>query len=636
MAANLELIIHATDRATGVLRGVDKEAGGLSRTLGTGLALAGAAAAAGLGIAVVAGINFVKQAAEEEAGIKRLGAAVDANGGSWEKQGAAIEKVVQGRQKLAFSDDDLRSSLAMLTAQTGSVDEAMRRQVVAMDLARGANIDLGSASKLLGKVTDESHGALSRLGIVVDKNADATEVLAAVQQRFGGQAAAFADTATGKWTRFNIAVDNIKESIGAALLPIVTKLADKMAVFLEENQDSIDKFSQAFSKFASSQAFPFLIGAFTQLTQLIKGIMATGIIQWVARHREVLIGLAVALGVLVLAFGGPIPVIIALVAAGTILLANWDKIKAKATELWQAITDRFNAIIEKAKQIPILGEIFEGAFNAIRIIVETYLNNVIIIVDTAIKAVRDIIQVVTALIRGDWDAAWNGIKQLFSDIWEGIKALTSNNLNALKDLIWNGLMTVRNVVGDALGQLREFMSEHWRQIVTATLAVLFPPGAGLFVIVTHFGQIRDQVGGIIDSILGRVVGAFSGVGNAIAEPFAQARRVIDRVIDKVNELIDAINSIPSPGDIFGGIGGAVGGLIPRQHGGPVAAGRGYLVGERGAELFVPRSAGNIIPNGAMGGGNVTVTNHFHSIFAPTPADHQRLDQIIQAAVRRVR
>jgi hypothetical protein len=42
----------------------------------------------------------------------------------------------------------------------------------------------------------------------------------------------------------------------------------------------------------------------------------------------------------------------------------------------------------------------------------------------------------------------------------------------------------------------------------------------------------------------------------------------------------------------------------RAEGGPVSRGQPYVVGERGPELFVPRGAGNIIPNKAgMGGRN---------------------------------
>jgi len=45
---------------------------------------------------------------------------------------------------------------------------------------------------------------------------------------------------------------------------------------------------------------------------------------------------------------------------------------------------------------------------------------------------------------------------------------------------------------------------------------------------------------------------------------------------------------------------------PKALGGAVGAGRPYMVGERGPELFVPGAQGNIVPNNAMGGANVTV------------------------------
>jgi len=41
-------------------------------------------------------------------------------------------------------------------------------------------------------------------------------------------------------------------------------------------------------------------------------------------------------------------------------------------------------------------------------------------------------------------------------------------------------------------------------------------------------------------------------------------------------------------------------------GGTATAGRPYIVGERGPELFVPGQTGTVVPNHAMGGANVTV------------------------------
>ncbi|MGB7407198.1 MAG: tail tape measure protein [Pontixanthobacter sp.] len=47
--------------------------------------------------------------------------------------------------------------------------------------------------------------------------------------------------------------------------------------------------------------------------------------------------------------------------------------------------------------------------------------------------------------------------------------------------------------------------------------------------------------------------------------------------------------------LFGGLIGSAFGLPGRATGGPVSPGRGYLVGERGPELFVPTSAGRVEP-----------------------------------------
>ena len=61
------------------------------------------------------------------------------------------------------------------------------------------------------------------------------------------------------------------------------------------------------------------------------------------------------------------------------------------------------------------------------------------------------------------------------------------------------------------------------------------------------------------------------------------------------------------GSIFGS-GPAIPTGLPvemRQSGGPLGAGRAAIVGEGGPELFVPRSAGHVVPNGQFGGG-VTV------------------------------
>jgi len=54
--------------------------------------------------------------------------------------------------------------------------------------------------------------------------------------------------------------------------------------------------------------------------------------------------------------------------------------------------------------------------------------------------------------------------------------------------------------------------------------------------------------------------------------------------------------------ITGGFTSFLGGLGGKERGGTVTANRPYLVGEAGAELFVPNKTGTIVPNNRLGGG----------------------------------
>jgi len=101
---------------------------------------------------------------------------------------------------------------------------------------------------------------------------------------------------------------------------------------------------------------------------------------------------------------------------------------------------------------------------------------------------------------------------------------------------------------------------------------------------------------------------------------------------------------------IGGGGGAGGGLLGlgsivtsllglpgRATGGNVAPGRGYVVGERGPELFVPTTSGRVLANGGNqpGGREVKVSIN---VVAPAggnaPQALQRSSRQVAAAVRR--
>ncbi|MFN4113763.1 MAG: tail tape measure protein [Sphingomonadaceae bacterium] len=90
------------------------------------------------------------------------------------------------------------------------------------------------------------------------------------------------------------------------------------------------------------------------------------------------------------------------------------------------------------------------------------------------------------------------------------------------------------------------------------------------------------------------------------------------------------------GGLLGGLLGAVFGLPGRATGGPVAPGRGYLVGERGPEMFVPTSAGRVEPSVSTSSGRevrVAITLN-QPRGASAPASLRRSSRQVASAVRR--
>ncbi len=84
---------------------------------------------------------------------------------------------------------------------------------------------------------------------------------------------------------------------------------------------------------------------------------------------------------------------------------------------------------------------------------------------------------------------------------------------------------------------------------------------------------------------------------------------IDPLANSVSGLIGNAFGGSSGGGLLSGIGSFFGGMF--ADGGSPPVGLPSIVGERGPEIFVPKTAGMIVPNHALGGQAVTVQNNWH-------------------------
>jgi hypothetical protein len=270
------LAVILKDGASKGMRELNKTARTLEKTAGK-LNAPFAAAAKGFAIAagaavVVGGAMFAaaKAAADEEASIARLDAALAANTKITEDQRKQMDAAIETRKNLAFSDDDLRDSLARLVPRTGDVTKAIELQGLATDFARLRNIDLKTATEVVGKVFSGNTGILSRYGITVGKGTTATEALALMQEQAAGSADAYANTTAGMMETIQNTLDDVVEDIGGVVLPI---LSEVLTFFRDEILPRIRDFGIAFAN-AFTQAVEFLRPFITTMvTQVLPAII---------------------------------------------------------------------------------------------------------------------------------------------------------------------------------------------------------------------------------------------------------------------------------------------------------------------------------------------------------------------------
>jgi len=118
--------------------------------------------------------------------------------------------------------------------------------------------------------------------------------------------------------------------------------------------------------------------------------------------------------------------------------------------------------------------------------------------------------------------------------------------------------------------------------------------------------VGEEIEGSIKNNLRDAITGAKSFGEAMAGVLNKIRdKIIDAQLDKLfGNFGENFGKGKSGGKGFGGfLGGILGGLF--ANGGQPPVNKISVVGERGPELFVPRSAGTVIPNSDIGGSSIT-------------------------------
>jgi phage-related protein len=131
---------------------------------------------------------------------------------------------------LGITDDELRPAYAGLLRATKDVTKAQKLSAIAFDLAAAKGLPLATVTKAIEKAYGGNLTALAKLAPeyrdMIKNGASFEEVMKKVAEATGGAAAGAADTFQGKLKILNVQFDEFKETIGNALIPVLTVLLD--------------------------------------------------------------------------------------------------------------------------------------------------------------------------------------------------------------------------------------------------------------------------------------------------------------------------------------------------------------------------------------------------------------------------
>lgn len=541
MAGKIELDIIGNDKASGVLR-----------SIGGSLSLLAGAATAAVGAAVFAVgsllADSVKEAMAAEEAMAQLESVIKSTGGAAGITAEDASKLAESLSMITrFSDDAIVAGESLLLQFFSIGKEVFPDATKAMlDLATRGKMGVEQAARLIGKAMEGETGALKRFGIIIDdttqkeidglfaagKTAEAQKlILDQLNKSIGGAAEAAGKTFAGQLDILKNRLDNVKERIGFAVIPILTKLVDKVIV------PAIPVIEKLADKFI---AFIDAVGESKELQQV----------------ASFLSGMVASLANADTSFA---PLIERFSWISDWWNENGAGIMASAEQMRAALVDTFNQIAESAG--PFIDDILtqlqawfveNGPLiqEYIQLIADNFTNYLlpaIVVLWNVVKPILsglftiilDLVKLVMQVATGDWAGAWQTILNIIttaaSSIWDAIVALFEG---------------IAGMMGTSMSEIGAIWSQNWTafvQIIQTVAQNIVNGVATAFAtmknaIVTKFNEIVAYITGLKSRFieLGKnlMLGLVAGIVSAAKQVVAAVQNVVDDALGGANDAAE--------------------------------------------------------------------------------------------------
>ena len=474
-----------------------------------------------------------------------------------------------------FGDEETIAAQSML-ASMGLEEEAIKRLTpLIQDMATAKGMNLSAAADLVAKSVGSSTNALSRYGIQIEGEVGSTERLnsaaEALSEQFKGQAKAAAKAGAGGLKQLQNRFGDLMEQVGAMLLPVLNSLIDwvNKAITGWNNLDGGLK--------VAIVTFAGLLAALGPIVTLF-GTLGTAIAFIFTPLGAAIVGIA------------------ALAAAIIYVVDNMEAFKERFSDVgwWK------NALIQMLQwfiEFSPMSLIIKGFNEVLEYFGKEPLGNPFESVADGLESLKVETQEYKNEFGSFGDAVSNAANKAKDALLGMGSALgVSTGGSGGESGGESGGASGGGDTGGGSGVLPKLSAMQQQLVALKDASKQF----GL-------AMVKDFAGSLSQAVV-----SGENFFKAMGRIFVDIAKQIAAMIIQAAILAAIFAMIPGMGAAQAAAGGATsfsglltGSLTGRASGGSVIGGQPYMVGEAGAELFMPGQSGTIIPNNNLGGGSLS-------------------------------
>ena len=301
------------------------------------------------------------------------------------------------------------------------------------------------------------------------------------------------------------------------VINVVANVLKTVFTFIADNKKFVETMAIVIGSLAAS---------FVLVTNAVKTFKNTMTVV-----KTAITGVKTAFALLTSPMGIAVVAIGALIAIGVLLYKNWDKIKAKATELKNNLKTTFTNIKDTITKImTAIWSKITTVWDNIKTSVSTKLEAIKSTISKKMKSAKDTVATLFESIRSTISNKINSAKTTVSTVFENIKTTIKTKIDSAKDTIATVFERIKTTIKTKIDAVKTNVSTVFESIKTTIKAKV---DSAKTTVSTVFESIKTTIKSKIDTAKTNVSTVFESIRSTMKTKIDAAKTAVKSAIDAI-------------------------------------------------------------------------------------------------------